>query len=42
MTFKDVRKFCQRLLCDLTFDLTGEEIDEETFFKGNKKNKLDE
>jgi nucleoside-triphosphatase THEP1 len=41
MTFKDVRKYCQRLYSDLTLDLTGEEIDEDTAFKSGK-NKLQE
>jgi hypothetical protein len=36
MTFKDVRKYCQRLYADLVLDLTGEEIDEEKAFRSGK------
>ena len=33
MTFKDVRRYCQRLYSDLVLDLTGQEVDEEQVFK---------
>ena len=42
MTFKDVKKYCQRLYMDLTLDLTGEEVDEERVFKSSKTKLMEE
>jgi nucleoside-triphosphatase THEP1 len=39
MSFKDVKKFCMRLIIDLHKLLLGEELDEDSF---PSKNKLDD
>lgn len=40
MSFRDVKKFCQRLLIDLTLELSGEELDE-NYVKDKKKDEQD-